>query len=86
METTLTMENLLAIFQAMDRIKPIDRSDYFNDYYREIVSRLQDEQKMKSWIESKLKLTGQQDEKLSPEHIINAVEHYLKLTGQEKES
>lgn len=59
METTLTMENLLAIFQAMDRIKPIDRSDYFNNYYQEIVSRLQNEQKMKSWIESKLKLTGQ---------------------------
>ena len=54
-----TMENLLAIFQAMDRIKPIDRSDYFNNYYQEIVSRLQNEQKMKSWIESKLKLTGQ---------------------------
>jgi|LakMenE18May11ns_1017448.scaffolds.fasta_scaffold7385277_1 hypothetical protein len=59
METTLTMENLLAIFQAMDRIKPIDRSDYFNNYYQEIVERLQNEQKMKSWIEDKLKLTGQ---------------------------
>jgi hypothetical protein len=59
METTLTMENLLAIFQAMDRIKPIDRSDYFNNYYQEVVRRLQDEQKMKSWIEDKLKLTGQ---------------------------
>jgi len=59
METTLTMENLLAIFQAMDRIKPIDRSDYFNNYYQEIVRRLQDEQKMKSWIEDKLKLTDQ---------------------------
>jgi hypothetical protein len=53
------MENLLAIFQAMDRIKPIDRSDYFNNYYQEIVERLQNEQKMKSWIEDKLKLTGQ---------------------------
>jgi hypothetical protein len=60
METTLTMENLLAIFQAMDRIKPIDRSDYFNNYYQEVVRRLQDEQKMKSWIEDKLKLTGQE--------------------------
>ena len=60
METTLTMENLLAIFQAMDRIKPIDRSDYFNNYYQEIVSRLQNEKKMKSWIEDKLKLTGQE--------------------------
>ena len=59
METTLTMENLLAIFQAMDRIKPIDRSDYFNNYYQEIVRRLQDEQKMKSWIEDKLKLADQ---------------------------
>ena len=86
METTLTMENLLAIFQAMDRIKPIDRSDYFNDYYQEIISRLQNEQKMKSWIEDKLKLTGQQDEKLSPEHVLDAYEHYLKLTGPEKES
>ncbi len=62
METTLTMENLLAIFQAMDRIKPIDRSDYFNNYYQEIVRRIQDEQKMKSWIEDKLKLTGQEKE------------------------
>ena len=62
METSLTMENLLAIFKAMDRIKPIDRSDYFNDYYQEVVRRLQDEQKMKSWIEDKLKLTGQEKE------------------------
>jgi hypothetical protein len=62
METTLTMENLLAIFQAMDRIKPIDRSDYFNNYYQEVVGRLQNEQKMKSWIEDKLKLAGQEKE------------------------
>ena len=86
METTLTIENLLAIFQAMDRIKPIDRSDYFNDYYQEIVSRLSEQEKVNEWIESNLKLTGQQDEKLSPEHIVNAVEHYLKLTSHEKES
>ena len=62
METTLTMENLLAIFQAMDRIKPIDRSEYFNDYYREIVSRLSEQEKVKQWIESNLKLTGQEKE------------------------
>jgi len=66
METTLTMENLLAIFQAMARIEPIDRSEYFNNYYHEIVRRIQDEQKMKRWIEDKLKLTardpGSQDE------------------------
>jgi hypothetical protein len=62
MKTTLTMENLLAIFQAMDRINPIDRSDYFNNYYREIVSRLQEQEKVKEWIESNLKLTGQEKE------------------------
>lgn len=60
METTLTMENLLAIFQAMDRIKPIDRSDYFNNYYQELVSRLQEQEKVKQWIEGNLKLTGQE--------------------------
>jgi hypothetical protein len=60
METTLTMENLLAIFQAMDRIKPVDRSEYFNDYYREIVSRLSEQAKVKQWIEGNLKLTGQE--------------------------
>ena len=62
METTLTMENLLAIFQAMDRIKPIDRSEYFNDYYREIVSRLSEQEKVKQWIEGNLQLTGQEKE------------------------
>ena len=62
METTLTMENLLAIFQAMDRIKPIDRSEYFNDYYREIVSRLSEQEKVKQWIEGNLKLTSPEKE------------------------
>ena len=62
METSLTMENLLAIFQAMDRIKPIDRSDYFNDYYREIVSRLSEQAKVNEWIESNLKLTSPEKE------------------------
>jgi hypothetical protein len=59
METTLTMENLLLIFQAMDRIKPIDRSEYFNNYYQELVSRLQTESKVKEWIEGNLNLIGQ---------------------------
>ena len=62
METTLTMENLLAIFQAMDRIKPADRSEYFNDYYREIVSRLSEQEKVKQWIEGNLKLTSPEKE------------------------
>lgn len=54
MKTTLTVENLLAIFQALDRINPIDRSDYFNNYYQEIVSRLQDERKIQGYIENQL--------------------------------
>ena len=62
METSLTMENLLAIFQAMDRIKPIDRSDYFNDYYQEIVSRLSEQEKVKQWIEGNLQLTSPEKE------------------------
>ena len=62
METSLTIENLLAIFQAMDRIKPIDRSEYFNDYYREIVSRLSEQEKVKQWIEGNLKLTSPEKE------------------------
>jgi hypothetical protein len=53
------MENLLAIFQAMDRIKPIDRSEYFNNYYQELISRLQTESKVKEWIEGNLNLIVQ---------------------------
>jgi len=60
METTLTMENLLLIFQAMDRIKPIDRSEYFNNYYQELISRLQTESKVKEWIEGNLNLASQE--------------------------
>lgn len=62
MKTTLTVENLLAIFQALDRIALIDRSDYFNNYYQEVVSRLQDERKIKGYIESQLsKVQNRQD-------------------------
>lgn len=50
MKTTLTTENLLEILRAMQKIKPIDRSEYFEKCYNEI---------SKSWIESNLKLTGQ---------------------------
>ena len=57
---TLTIENLLLIFQALDRIALTDRSDYFNNYYQEVVSRLQDESKMKGYIESQL-FKAQQD-------------------------
>lgn len=38
--STLTHDNLKAIKSAMDRIKPIDQSDYFKNYYQEILDRL----------------------------------------------
>jgi hypothetical protein len=31
MKTTLTIENLIEIYNAMVKIKPIDRSDFFNN-------------------------------------------------------
>jgi uncharacterized protein YjgD (DUF1641 family) len=40
METTLTLENIDAIIQAMDKIKHSDRSGYFNNYYAELKYRI----------------------------------------------
>lgn len=37
---TLNEENLLAIYNAMNKIKEIDRSQYFNQYLEEIKRRL----------------------------------------------
>jgi hypothetical protein len=37
---TLTLENLTAIYEAMSKIKEIDRSDYFNQYFKEVEDRL----------------------------------------------
>jgi hypothetical protein len=42
--TTLTIENLQAISEAMALIKPNDRSDYFKAYYMEVVMRLYEKQ------------------------------------------
>jgi len=42
MKTSLTLENIEAIIQAMDKIKPIDRSQFFNEYYDELVKRRSD--------------------------------------------
>jgi hypothetical protein len=40
METTNTVENLYRILIAMNNIKPIDRSNYFNHYYQELNYRI----------------------------------------------
>jgi len=39
MNTTLTLENIEAIYQAMKKIKNIDKSQCFNEYYDEVVTR-----------------------------------------------
>lgn len=39
---SLTLENLTAIYEAMSKIKEIDRSDYFNQYFKEIQNRIKE--------------------------------------------
>ena len=51
---TLTTENLLDILKAMQKIKPIDQSQYFENYMGEIMQRLKNNEKSKEWIESQL--------------------------------
>jgi hypothetical protein len=41
-KTTLTHENLLEIYAAMLQINPIDRSVYFDKYFKEIKDRLEE--------------------------------------------
>ena len=40
MSETITLENLRRIFNSMNEIKEIDRSDYFQSYYQEVVLRI----------------------------------------------
>jgi hypothetical protein len=47
METTLTLENIEAIIQAMNKIKHSDRSGYFNNYYAELKYRIYAEEAIK---------------------------------------
>lgn len=41
-DTTLTLSNMKAIHNAMGEIKHIDRSNYFNQYYEEVMARVQE--------------------------------------------
>lgn len=52
MKTTLTVENLLTIVMSLDKIAKIDRSDYFNQYYNEVLSRLRQEVRIKHWVDN----------------------------------
>jgi hypothetical protein len=51
---SLTTDNLLAILKAMQKIKPIDQSQYFQNYMGEIMQRLKENERSKTWIESQL--------------------------------
>jgi preprotein translocase subunit Sec63 len=51
---SLTTDNLLDILKAMQKIKPIDQSQYFENYMGEIMQRLKENEKSKAWIESQL--------------------------------
>lgn len=51
---SLTMENLLAIFHAMQKIEPIDQSEYFKKYYAEVMERLSDQERAQKFIEQQL--------------------------------
>jgi hypothetical protein len=39
----------------MDKIKPIDRSEYFNNYYAEVIERRADLLYIKAYLEAKEK-------------------------------
>ncbi len=39
---TLTIDNLIAIYEAMSKIKDTDRSVFFNNYYNEIKERIKE--------------------------------------------
>jgi hypothetical protein len=39
---SLTLENLTAIYEAMSKIKEIDRSAFFNQYLKEVEDRIKE--------------------------------------------
>jgi hypothetical protein len=39
---TLTLKNLTAIYEAMSKIKEIDRSEYFKQYLKEVQDRIKE--------------------------------------------
>ena len=41
-QTSLTHDNLVQIYAAMLQIKPIDRSVYFDKYFKEVKDRLEE--------------------------------------------
>ena len=46
MGTSLTLENIEAIIQAMDKINSSDKSDFFTQYYAELKYRIYAEEQL----------------------------------------
>jgi hypothetical protein len=44
---SLTLENLIAIYEAMSKIKEIDRSEFFNQYLKEVEDRIKEASSIK---------------------------------------
>jgi hypothetical protein len=65
---SLTTENLLDILKAMQKIKPIDQSQYFKNYMGEIIYRLKQNEKSKAWIETQLSKAMEQRNQGTGEH------------------
>jgi hypothetical protein len=51
---SFTTDNLLDILKAMQKIEPIDRSKFYDDYLNEIMNRLKYASDRQTWIENQL--------------------------------
>jgi hypothetical protein len=65
---SFTTDNLLDILKAMQKIKPIDQSQYFENYMGEIMYRLKQNEKSKAWIETQLSKAMEQSNRGTGEH------------------
>jgi aspartokinase len=65
---SFTTDNLLDILKAMQKIKPIDQSQYFENYMGEIIDRLKQNEKSKAWIETQLSKAMEQRNQGTGEH------------------
>jgi hypothetical protein len=50
METTLTTENLKAIYNAMGKIQEIDQSQYFKQYLDEVETRIKESSSLNEYL------------------------------------
>ena len=58
---SFTTDNLLDILKAMQKIKPIDQSKFYDDYLNEIMNRLKYASDRQTWIENQLSKVRNQE-------------------------